>query len=107
MQPAAIIFSADQLAARAKSRGAGYAAAILAVSTPLGSGSYSVPADAAAEVAAQFKGIGLGTAVQKIIHAGVNLAPIPKSAKAMIKQCSSCGKRVLRMNRAVPRLPFT
>jgi len=43
--------------------------------------------------------LGLGTMVQKIIHAGLNITPMPEAARTAIKGCSSCRKRKNALNR--------
>lgn len=43
--------------------------------------------------------LGLGTMVQKIIHAGLNITPMPEATRTAIKGCSSCRKRRNALNR--------
>lgn len=50
---------------------------------------------------------GLGTAIQKTIHATIDSAPISVSLKKKIKNCPSCGRRARWLDRAVPNVnPF-
>lgn len=43
---------------------------------------------------------GIGTAIQTVIHAGVDLAPLPAKTKRAIKNCIPCNQRARRWNRA-------
>lgn len=45
--------------------------------------------------------IGLGTVLQKVIHAGVDMAPISEAMKKRIKGCRSCGRRARALDRRI------
>lgn len=51
--------------------------------------------------------LGLGDAVQKVIHAGLNITPMPAATRAAIKGCAGCRRRAQRLNRWVGNInPF-
>jgi hypothetical protein len=51
--------------------------------------------------------MGLGTLAEKIIHAGLNVTPMPAKVRAAIKGCAGCRRRKNAMNRFVPNVnPF-
>lgn len=37
--------------------------------------------------------MGLGTMVQKVIHAGLDITPMPNATRTAIKQCGGCARR--------------
>lgn len=40
-----------------------------------------------------------GTAIQRVIHATVNAAPIPKTMKLRLKNCPGCNRRAAALDR--------
>jgi len=46
-----------------------------------------------------FHRVRLGTAIQTVIHAAVDAAPIPARVKKRIKNCPGCGRRVRALDR--------
>ncbi len=43
---------------------------------------------------------GLGDRVQTVIHAGLDITPMPAKTRAKIKQCGGCAKRKAMLNSA-------
>jgi hypothetical protein len=43
--------------------------------------------------------VGLGDAAEKVIHAALNVIPMPAATRTAIKGCSSCRARKERLNR--------
>jgi hypothetical protein len=43
--------------------------------------------------------MGLGTMVQKVIHAGLNVTPMPAATRTAIKGCGGCKRRRDALNR--------
>ena len=52
------------------------------------------------------KRVGLGDAVQTVIHAGLNIIPMPAQTRAAIKGCSGCRRRKDKLNGLVPNIKF-
>ncbi len=46
------------------------------------------------------KGRGLGDRVQTVIHAGLDITPMPAKTRAKIKSCGGCAKRKAMLNKA-------
>jgi hypothetical protein len=50
------------------------------------------------------KRVGLGTAVQMVVHAGLAAAPLPRKTKARLKGCAGCTRRAQRWDREFPNI---
>ena len=99
-----MIFTGSALRAAAQNRLPGYLEAALSMGTPLGNDQYDFTPDQMAQLAKYRKPIGLGDAVKAVIHAGLDMLPMPETTRTKVKGCAGCAKRAARLNAMMPNI---
>lgn len=95
----------------AKRRRPGYLEAALQLGTPIAPDTYRFGPEALAKLAAYraapevMRGPGLGTRLQRGIHAVLDAVPMPAKTRAAIKSCGGCAQRRAALDRAFPGAP--
>lgn len=103
-------FTREQAENRAKERPPGYLEELLAESREIAPGFYELTGEPMVRLMKKYAPYrtGAGTALKHIIHAGLDVAPIPAAMRQKIKGCGGCARREQLLNRLVPDIkhPF-